>query len=476
MSDPSSRLRELPQISVVLADPRVASLMGGRRGQWLTRIVQDSVQSLREHLKEATGVVRQREDLTEQLIAKIVAEAEALLKPSWKRVLNGTGVVVHTNLGRSCFSADAASAAHTVARYNSDLEFDLTAGVRGHRGRRVERKAALLAGAEDALIINNNAAAVWLAVRFLSRGGRVILSRGEVVAIGGSFRMHEILAETGCTLVEVGTTNRTSLEDYRAAIEPGSTVLKVHRSNFAVEGFTADVSVSDLADLCLREKCPLIYDAGSGAFFPYEEVGLPAGETLLTEDVATGADLVTCSGDKLLGGCQAGIIFGSRDKIAGLREHPMRRALRVDKTTLAALDATLTAYLSSEERPDLPTLEQLALGLNDLEARAESLRQELAPQAPEGWQGAVVTGQSSVGGGTFATTSLESRLLMWTAKKSELERCHQLLRLGDPALVGRMNQEGLAIDVRTISDDERKLVSQAFRDAWAVLIAEGSAG
>ncbi len=322
MSDASSRLRELPQISALLEDPRLASLLTGRRTGWLTRVVQGVVADLRAELKAAKGPVLSREQLLNIAVERIVVKKDTLSKKSWTRVLNGTGVVVHTNLGRSCYPAAAADAARDVALYNSDLEFDLPSGTRGHRGRLVEQKAALLAEAEDALIVNNNAAAVWLAVRHLSRGGRVVLSRGEVVAIGGSFRMHEILAETGCTLVEVGTTNRTSLEDYRAAMEPGTTVLKVHRSNFTVEGFTEDVELADLAAMCRAEGCPLVYDAGSGAFHPYEDLGLPAGERLLAADTATGADLVTCSGDKLLGGCQAGIIFGSREQVAGLRRHP----------------------------------------------------------------------------------------------------------------------------------------------------------
>ncbi len=466
MSDASSRLRELPQISVLLADARLAPLLEGRRKEWLTRVIQGVVAELRAELKKAKGPVLNREQLLNLAVERIVNKKNTLEKKSWTRVLNGTGVVVHTNLGRSCFPPAAAEAARTVALHNSDLEFDLPSGIRGHRGRMVEEKAALLAGAEDALIINNNAAAVWLAVRHFSQGGRVVLSRGEVVAIGGSFRMHEILAETGCTLVEVGTTNRTSLEDYRAAMTPGTTILKVHRSNFTVEGFTEDVTVPELAALCQAEGCPLVYDAGSGAFFPYEELGLPAGETLLAEDVATGADLITCSGDKLLGGCQAGIIYGSRAEVAKLRKHPMRRAFRVDKTTLAALDEILTAYLREEGRPAIPTLDQLAQGLDVLAERAEKLRQELVAEAPAGWTAAVVPGHSSVGGGTFSATSIESRLLMWTGPKAELERCHQWLRLGDPALVGRMNQEGLAVDVRTIAEAEMELVAQAFRLAW----------
>jgi len=466
MSDLQSRLRELPQVSALFEEARLGPLLAGRRRQWMTRVIQGVVDDLRGELRQDTGPVRARAALLEIAVDRVLAKHRALTGKSWTRVLNGTGVVVHTNLGRSCFPAVAAEAARQVALYNSDLEFDLASGTRGHRGRQVEEKAALLAAADDALVVNNNAAAVWLAVRHLSRGGRVVLSRGEVVAIGGSFRMHEILAETGCTLVEVGTTNRTSLDDYRRALEPGTTVLKVHRSNFTVEGFTEDVSVADLAEMCREASCPLVYDAGSGILFPCGELGLPEGETLLADDVAAGPDLVTCSGDKLLGGCQAGIIFGSRDLVAGLRKHPMRRALRVDKTTLAALDAVLTEYLNAADRPPLPTLDQLACPLEELESRAASLLDMLTPLAPAGWSGAVTGGESSVGGGSFSTTSIASRLVLWQAPKAELETCHQRLRMGDPALVGRMNQDGLAVDVRTITAEEMPLVVAAFKAAW----------
>jgi len=467
MSDLQSRLRELPQVSALFEDDRLAPLMTGRRRGWMTRVIQGVVDDLRLELRQADGPVKSRADLLEISVRRILARNKALTRKSWTRVLNGTGVVVHTNLGRSCHPVEAAEAARQTALYNSDLEFDLPSGTRGHRGRAVEGKAALLAGADDALVVNNNAAAVWLGVRHLSKGGRVVLSRGEVVAIGGSFKMHEILAETGCTLVEVGTTNRTSLEDYRKALQPGTTVLKVHRSNFVVEGFTEDVTLAELADLCRSADCPLIYDAGSGALYPYEELGLPAGETLLAEDLAAGPDLVTCSGDKLLGGCQAGILFGGREMIAGLRNHPMRRAFRVDKTTLAALDAVLTRYLVAEDRPALPTLDQLAMSLDQLEKKADRLLSELVSLAPAGWTGAVVPGRSSVGGGSFSTASIESRLVQWKADKAQLEGCHQRLRMGDPALVGRMNQDGLAVDVRTITDEELPLVIAAFKAAWA---------
>ncbi len=469
MSEIQDRLRRIPQVSAILEDPRIAPLMTGRQGPWMIRLVQDNLAALRITLRAATGSISSRENLLEGAVEATLERRKNLLGPSWTRVLNGTGVVVHTNLGRSCFPSEAAEAARTVALHSSDLEFDLESGERGHRGRLVEEKAALLAGAPDALIVNNNAAAVWLAVRYASRGGRVLLSRGEVVAIGGSFRMHEILAETGCELVEIGTTNRTSLQDYQEAMEPGTTVLKVHRSNFVVEGFTEEVELSRLAEVCKLNDCPLIYDAGSGAIYPFERLGLPAGERLLTEDLATGAHLVTCSGDKLLGGCQAGIIFGSREMIAGLRKHPMRRAFRVDKTTLAALDAVMSLYLAAEGQPDIPTLSQLAVSLDDLADRAQRLRSLLVKEAPNGWRASVVAGHSSVGGGSFSTTSIESRLLLWEGPKAELEAIHQLLRRGNPALVGRMNQDGLAVDVRTISEEEVNLVAEAFSAAWASL-------
>lgn len=468
MTESQLRLREIPQVGGLLADPRLADLQRGRKLEWVTRLVQEVVADLRADLTAATGPVQTRHQLVETAVARIRQEHEQLLGPSWTRVINGTGVVVHTNLGRARLPQEAVEAAAQVGLHPSDLEIDLPSGGRGHRGRRTERKLALLAGAEDALVVNNNAAAVWLAVRHLSRGGAVVLSRGEVVAIGGSFRMHEILAETGCRLIEIGTTNRTTLADYGAAIAAGATVLKVHRSNFTVEGFTAEVGLAELAELCRARQARLIYDAGSGALFPCGELGLPGDQDQLARDVASGADLVTCSGDKLLGACQAGIILGNRELIAGLREHPLRRALRVDKTTLAALDAVLCLYLAAEGVPAVPTLEILAQAVDVIAEKAQGLLRALSPLAPQGWQGSVVDGTSSVGGGAFSTATLPTRLLVWSGPKRELEDCHRRLRLQDPALVCRMNQDGLAVDPRTIDEREIGLAVQAFRQAWRV--------
>jgi len=470
MSDPL--LRALPPVGALLDHPEIAALARGRRRAWVPRIAQAVVDGLRRDLVRGEGrLPADREQLEAAARARIRDQVARVCGPASRRVINATGVVVHTNLGRSCWPERAVEWAAMAARANSDLEFVLETNQRGHRGRQVEAKLALLAGAQDALVVNNNAAAVWLAVRYATAGGRLVLSRGEIVAIGGSFRLHEILAETHCDLVEVGTTNRTTLADYEAVMAPGVTVLKVHRSNFTGSGFTAEVPLAELAAACRRHGCKLIYDAGSGALFPFAELGLPA-EATLAEDVANGADLVTCSGDKLLGGCQAGLILGSRAEIAALRQHPMRRALRVDKTTLAALDAVLTLYLEAEDLPPLPTLQNLARPLADLEQAAAELAAELAPALPAGWTARVVPATASVGGGSFSDAEVPTRLVLWTGPRDELEAVHQYLRTGEPALVGRISQEGLGVDLRTVAPTEYPLVADALRRAWRRLLGE----
>jgi L-seryl-tRNA(Ser) seleniumtransferase len=466
MPDLQSRLREIPQISAVLADARLAGFLAGRRRAWAGLVVQQQCDALRQRLRDGSGPARGRAELHEELVTAAVAACRELLRPAWTRVINGTGVVVHTNLGRSPLPAAAADAAREVSMHYSDLEMDLRSGRRDHRGRAVERKAALLAGAEDALVVNNNAAALWLAVRHLGRGGPVLLSRGEVVAIGGSFRLHEIIAETGCRLVEVGTTNRTTVDDYRRALEPGALVLKVHRSNFAMAGFTAETTLADLAALCAAEGCPLVYDAGSGLLVEPVELGLPPGESVLAADVATGCDLVTCSGDKLLGGCQAGLLLGRAALIGALRDHPLRRAVRVDKSTLAALDAVLTAYLAATALPDLPAIAALAAPDARLRGQAERLLDLVAPRLPGGWSAGVEQGVSSVGGGAYSTAELPTWLLRLQGPRAEMEACHARLRGQDPAVLVRLNQDGIAVDPRTITDDELPLVAAAFAEAW----------
>jgi L-seryl-tRNA(Ser) seleniumtransferase len=459
-------LREIPSVTAVLEHSRIQPALKGRRRAWMTRIVRKVLEALREELRRSSAPSpASRQELLERAVDRVLAERERLFGPAMRRVINATGVIVHTNLGRSRFPELAIEWSELAARHNVDLEFELETGQRGHRGRGVEEKAAVLTGAEDVLIVNNNAAAVWLAAKSCAAGGRIILSRGEAVAIGGSFRMHEILMQTGCELVEVGTTNRTSLADYQAALIAGAVIVKVHRSNFDVVGFTEEVSLAELSALCKERGHILIYDAGSGALFPFQELGLPQ-ESCLEEDLAAGPDLVCCSGDKLLGGCQAGFVLGRADLVAAMRNHPMRRAFRVDKTTLAAVDAVLTLYLQAEKRPALPTLDLIARPVSELAAGAKELLSMLENESPPHWRATVVAGDSTVGGGSFSNASLETRLLLWEGPKEELEACHVRLRQGEPAVITRINQDGLSVDLRTVTREELALVAEAFVQAW----------
>ncbi len=460
-------LRHLPSVGQLLEHPRIAPLLDGPARDWVTRLVQRVVDAERERLRSG-GAGADRDVLTERLAGRISDRHDALLGPAMRRVINATGVVVHTNLGRSLYPQRAAAWMTEAALHNCDLEMDLEAGRRGHRGRGVEEKLALLTGADDALVVNNNASALFLAVRGAAAGGRVILSRGEVVAIGGSFKLHTIIAETGCELVEVGTTNRTTVADYAEALCPGAVVLKVHRSNFDMTGFTETASLSDLGELCRERGHVLIYDAGSGLFERIDRFGLPA-EPVLADDLAAGADLVTCSGDKLFGGNQAGVILGRADLVASLRSHPMRRVLRVDKTALAALDGVATHYLAGDHLETVPTLVHLGRTADELAAAADRLGHDLAGDLPEGWEWTVMDAESQVGGGAGSTLIVPSRLLLWRGPEAELERCHRLLRTGEPAVVGRISQEGLALDLRAVPDDELDDLAAAVRAAWSGL-------
>jgi len=465
-------LRHLPPVGHLLEDPRIALLLGGTVRDWMTRLVQSAVDDLREELRTSRDPdVVDRQILTERLVTVILARRTALLAPAMKRVINATGIVVHTNLGRACYPELAVERMVEAARYNCDLEMDLEGGVRGHRGRGVEEKLALLTGGQDALIVNNNAAALWLSVRGCAGGGRVLLSRGEVVAIGGSFRLHEIIQETGCELVEVGTTNRTTVDDYARALTPGAVVLKVHRSNFVIEGFTEAASLPDLSALCRQKGHTLIYDAGSGLLESPSRFDLPSQSTV-SEDLSAGADLVTCSGDKLFGGGQAGLVIGRSDLVKKLRAHPMCRAFRIDKTTLAVVDGVLTQYLIGDQIRSVPTLRRLDRSVEELERTARSLGEDLAAELPEGWAWSVLESESQVGGGAGADSILPGRMLLWTGPATELERCHLLLRRGTPAVVARISQQGLGLDTRAVGDDEIDLLATAVRTAWSELASD----
>jgi L-seryl-tRNA(Ser) seleniumtransferase len=373
-------------------------------------------------------------------------------------VVNATGVVLHTNLGRAPLAPGAVAAVAAAARGYTDLELDLGSGRRGDRLGPVAAKLAALSGAEAGLAVNNNAAAVLLALDTLARGRQAIVSRGELVEIGGSFRVPEILARAGVRLVEVGTTNRTHRADYEAAIGPDTALLlKVHRSNFEQRGFVAEVALPELAALARSRGLPLVEDLGSGTLVRL--AGLPA-EAFAPDRLRQGADLVCFSGDKLLGGPQAGLVLGRADLVEAMRSNPLARALRLDKLSLAALDWTLTAHLDGRAEREIPVLRQLAATPAALEARAQRLAARLAQVAGAAARIEVVAAPGPVGGGSLPGVSLPGFAV---AVETGLgpERLAARLRAAPVPVVGRIHDGRLLLDARTLLDGDDDAVAEA---------------
>lgn len=379
------------------------------------------------------------------------------LRPSLRRAINATGVVLHTNLGRAPLAAAAIEAIQLAATGYTNLEYDLEAGSRGSRYSHCVALLRELTGAEDALVVNNNAAALVLALNTFAAGRGVVISRGELVEIGGSFRIPDIMERSGARLVEVGTTNRTHPSDYENAFgDDVGAVMKVHRSNFAMEGFVAEVGARELADLARARSIPLVHDLGSGLLIPLDEIGL-SGEPTASDAVRSGAALVTMSGDKLLGGPQAGIIVGASDAVRRLRENPLLRALRVDKLTIAALEATLAIYREPQRAfREIPILAMLARKPGDLRARADALRARVDKTA------SIVETDASVGGGAFPNVRIPSIALAFAREPQAVEA---RLRSGEPAVIGRITEGRLLIDIRTVQPEDDEPLGAALRAA-----------
>jgi L-seryl-tRNA(Ser) seleniumtransferase len=393
-----------------------------------------------------------------ELLARAAARAAALRLPRPRRVVNATGIVLHTNLGRAPLAPGAAAAVAAAATAYSDLELDLQSGRRGDRLAGVAAKLARLAGAEAAFVVNNNAAAVLLALNTLARGREAIVSRGELVEIGGSFRVPEIMERAGVRLVEVGSTNRTHRADYEGAIgsETGL-LLKVHRSNFELRGFVAEVGLDELAEIARSRGLPLLEDLGSGTLV--ELPGLPA-EAFAPARLRLGADLVCFSGDKLLGGPQAGILLGRAELVAALRRNPLARALRLDKLSLAALDWTLTALLEGRAEREIPVLRQLREPLDRLEARACRLAERLAKAAGNAVRVDPQPERSLVGGGSVPGCELPTWVVAIEAPGGA-ERVAARLRGAPVPVLTRVREGRVLIDVRTLLEDDDVLVEEA---------------
>jgi len=404
-----------------------------------------------------------------RLLAYVIQGA----RPRFRRVVNATGVVVHTNLGRSLLAPEAVAAVAEAAAHYSNLEFDLTTGERGSRYAHVEALLCRLTGAEAALVVNNNAAAVLLVLDTLCKGREVIVSRGQLVEIGGSFRIPEVMAKSGCVLREVGATNRTHLRDYEAAIGSDTAALmKVHTSNFRQVGFVKEVPLAELKTLAGTFGLPVIEDLGSGSLLRLEADGLP-GEPTAAEAVAEGADVVTFSGDKVLGGPQAGIIVGRRDFIERIKKNPLNRALRIDKLTLAALEATLRLYLDPVlAKNRVPTLAMMTCSLVSLRAQASRLAGLLKKNLGDRLDVSVRRGTSRVGGGAFPEADLPTALVTIVPVTGpsagtglSVDGLRQALLATDPPVVARVEEGGLCLDPRTLDPSEHALVLAALRQA-----------
>ncbi len=450
-------LSRIPKVDRILAHPAAAAWLQTYRRPLLLRAIRQVLDDLRDELRGGASL-----PALETIIARIGAELLRLDTPHLCRVVNGTGTVINTNLGRSPLPPTVARQMLETATHYSNLEFDLAAGERGERYSHVEPLVCELTGAEAAIVVNNNAAALLLALASMGRGREVIVSRGELVEIGGSFRIPEVMTQSGALLREVGTTNRTHLKDYRGAItEQTGLLLKVSCSNFAVVGFTAEVGAGELAALAREAALPLLVDCGSGLMIDLEPL-LGCGEKTVQHYLQSGADVVVCSGDKLLGGPQIGIIAGKREFIAPMKKHPLLRALRVDKMTLAALEGVLRLYRDERQaREEIPTLRMLTMTEEELARRGGRMVRRLRSHLPAGLRLSLVSGFSMVGGGALPLLQLPTRLISLQSDTLSAGEIEVLLRRADTPVIGRIARGAFLLDVRTVMDDDLPLLAAA---------------
>ncbi len=459
MDDRKNLLRRIPAVDRVLNEPALSRLSASCPRILLLESAQETVAELRREILEAP---QSSPDLSPAAVAQRAARrAERKLSPSLQPVINATGTLLHTNLGRAPLSESALLAMQEVARGYSNLEFDLDSGERGHRYAHVEELLCRLAGAEAATVVNNNAGAVLLALTALAKGKEAIVSRGELVEIGGAFRVPDVMAAGGVTLREVGTTNKTHLKDYREAIGDATALfLKVHTSNYRIVGFTASVSAQDLVALARERSLLVMEDLGSGMLLDLSPYGIPR-EPTVREAVGAGIDIVTFSGDKLLGGPQAGVILGRREAVEKIRRHPMARAMRIDKLTLAALEATLRHYLDPQEAlREIPVLRMLAASAEEIRRRCTRLKRRLSALA-EHAAVEIVAEPSQVGGGALPTTELPGFALAVTPRKLSAQALADRLRHGRPPVVGRIQEERLLLNLRTVAREEENELLRA---------------
>jgi len=468
--NPNTGLRKLPAVNEVLQTSQINELLARNPRFLVIEAVREVLSRIRRQILAGDNLTASnfsKEELLSVIAGGIIKEVDRKAQPKLRQVINATGVVLHTNLGRSLLSLKAQQAIKVAASRYINIELDLETGRRGSRYTAVENLLTRLTGAESALVVNNNAAAVFLALNTIASGKEVIVSRGQLVEIGGSFRIPDIMRHSGAVLVEVGTTNKTYLDDYRRAISSQTALLlHVHTSNYRILGFTHETHIPELAGLAGERGLPLMSDLGSGVLLDLTSYGLPS-EPTVQEIVAAGADIVTFSGDKLLGGPQAGIILGKKHYLEKIKKNPLTRALRIDKLSIAALEATLGVYLDEEQaRKEIPVLKMLTLEKGDLEQRARQLQFLLSKEIGEYARVAIEEAFSQAGGGALPTVNLPSAAVVVEPKDIQIEELNRMLRANVPAVIGHIRTDRLLLDVRTLQEGEIELVAQVFKKVF----------
>jgi L-seryl-tRNA(Ser) seleniumtransferase len=459
-------LRQLPSVNELAQ----ACQAGNGRGNPLPKLLLEAARTVLERKRRQVLVATTEAELSaidlrdEALQAEVSIWLTQARRPRFRRVINATGVILHTNLGRALLSQAAVENVALLASHYSNLEYDLERGQRGDRYVAVVSLLQRLTGAEEALVVNNNAAAVLLALQALAAGREVVVSRGELIEIGGSFRIPDIMRSSGALLHEVGTTNKTHLTDYRAAInEHTALLLKVHTSNYRIVGFTESVSREALVQLGKAFQLPVMEDLGSGNLVDLAAYGLEQ-EPTVSQVVGDGVDVVTFSGDKLLGGPQAGILVGKKRYLEMLKQHPLNRALRIDKMTLAALEATLRHYLDPNAAiRAIPTLRMITAPVQEINRRARRLLQQLTRVVSADWVLNVQADVSEVGAGALPLTKIPTRVLSVRSARLSATAIEHSFRRQDPSVLGRIQQNTFLLDMRMVQDHELLEVVQAFR-------------
>jgi L-seryl-tRNA(Ser) seleniumtransferase len=457
MSDPNSNLRHVPSVDQLLRTDAAVELrnaIGIKRLTAIARAVTSELRSsIRKGRKNGSGAA-----LLAEAVTRMQETAQIESQTGIRRVINATGVLLHTNLGRAPLSAAARDAIVEEASRFCTLEYDVATGSRGKRGARVESLLKDLTGAEDALVVNNCAAAALLILTVLAADGETIVSRGELVEIGGDFRVPDVMASSGTCMVEVGTTNRTHLDDYKRAINKNTRlIMHAHPSNYRVVGFASSPELAELSSLAHKYRLPLYEDAGSGQLSDLTAYGI-TGEPVVSRLIADGADVISFSGDKLLGSAQAGLIVGKHAIVERLRRHPLYRALRSDKLRLSALEATLVAHQRDVAATEVPVIQMLALSAEELEQRARSLIDQINGTE---LRLSLEAGESAVGGGAGPTCNLPTTLIAITHPRITAQEIERTLRSSSPPVITRISEGKVLLDLRTIFPDEIDDVARA---------------